>query len=384
MACNRLHALPLAFPIFAAALAPDTAEACPQPGPCYLLEFWGDLAPVNAAQIPADGVLVLQGTHENGADEDWLTQIELTVTKDGQPTAGALEATSLHGVLAWRPAAPFEPGAALKVNGKVTNPDEASSYNCADEEIVFAADLMIDAENGAPLEPVELVGVVETESAPVVSFETLACCPGAAPEPGSAYNYCDLGETIDWDPATCTPIATHGYLSVTLTGGPATTGPAAEQVLYTLKVDGAAHSVARAPSFSVHGDAAFCAVIEAMDLASGAITSSAEQCFGQDLGDVLGQHPLEPAELGCPLQQCEVVDGLWDPTMCTPLDTEPSPTTSDTMVDADATDTDPSDSGGSQDGGDEGCACAAAPTGDAGLLALVGLLGLGRRRQARS
>ena len=43
-------------------------------------------------------------------------------------------------------------------------------------------------------------------------------------------------------PAASVPVA------LMITGGPATTGPAAEQVLYTLKVDGAAHSVARAPS----------------------------------------------------------------------------------------------------------------------------------------
>ncbi len=401
MAYDKLQALTLAFPILAVALAPNTADACPIPY-CIDTDFWLDIAPVNAAQIPADGVLVLQGTHEVSADpDDGIATIEVTVTKDGEPIAGALEATSHDDVLVWRPAAPFEPGATLQMTGKISNPKPDFGDPCAALEIVFAADLVIDAEDGVLLDPVEFTGTVETETLPVLSIESIACCQGSGPYTVDT-NCLDQAGLSEYQPL-CTLTISQGYLTVVLTGAPATTGPTAEQVLYTLKVDGAVHSVARTPSFSVYTDAAFCAVIEAMDLASGAVISSAEQCFGQDLGDVLGPHPLEPADLGCPLEQCEpVTDSRWDPTKCTPLDPEPSPTSSDTMTDPTpdptsdtTTDTEtgtteptgstggPPESGGSQDGGDEGCACDVAPTGDVGLLVLVGLLGLARRRRVR-
>jgi len=56
--------------------------------PCYNIDAWQDLAPVNAMKIPSDGVLVLQGNH-TGDDAASLPSIELLVTKDGQPLAGA-------------------------------------------------------------------------------------------------------------------------------------------------------------------------------------------------------------------------------------------------------------------------------------------------------
>lgn len=389
---EKLQALALASPILVAALAPDTAEACPYNG-CKNFDFWTDLAPVNAAKIPTDGVLVLQGTHEGGADQDWLEKIDLSVTKDGQPIAGALEATSQHGVLIWRPAAPWEPGTTLQMTGKVNNQEFDDYYNCADMEIPFASDLVIDSEPGAPLGEVELTGVVEHESLPEVTLETLACCPGADPNQG--YANCDGSENIYWNDDTCAPTMARGYLDVALTGTPATTGPAAQQVVYRLKVDGAVHSAGLTPDFHVRDDAPVCAVVEAEDLASGAVTVGAEQCFGQDLAAVLGPQPLDPTEkLDCPLQQCEVVMGSWDLTQCTPFETEPSPTTSDTTSDSTTAGEpetgstgvtasgEPPDSGEPQDG-EKGCACAVVPDSGAGLLALVGVLGLARRRRVR-
>lgn len=394
---DKIQALALASPILAIALAPGAAEACPYDA-CAGNDFWTDLAPVNAAKIPADGVLVLQGTHEGGADQDWLTKIDLSVTKDGQPVAGALEATSEHGVLVWRPAEPWEPGATLQMTGAVHNQEFDDYYDCADTEIPFASDIVIDTEPGAPLGEVELAGAVEHETVVEVSLETLACCSGAVPHLG--YADCDGSENVYWQDDVCAPTLARGYLDVALTGTPATTGPAAEQLIYRLKVGGVLHSSGRAPIFHVRDDAPFCAVVEVEDLASGEVTVGAEQCFGQELAAVLGPQPLDPtATLDCPLQQCEVVMGSWDPEQCTPFDTEPSPTTSDTTPDT-TTDTTtdggpatdgtgaadsevPPDSGAPQEGGEQGCACDVAPDGGAGLLALIGALGLARRRRGR-
>ena len=75
MALNNLRALALAFPIVITALAPDSADACPYGGePCAEFDFWSDLAPTNAAKIPADGVLLLQGAHQGGDDSEWLAK----------------------------------------------------------------------------------------------------------------------------------------------------------------------------------------------------------------------------------------------------------------------------------------------------------------------
>jgi MYXO-CTERM domain-containing protein len=376
MASEKLQALALAFPIIITALVPDEAEACPGPGydPCADFDFWQSIAPLNAAKIPADGVLVLQGAHVGGVDADWLTKIELTVTKDGQPIAGALAATSAHGLLIWRPDAPWTPGATYQMSGLVTNPDFGGTY-CGEATLPFAADLLIDTEIAATLEPVEFSANVMTQIDPFVTLGTLACCPGATPS--EQYGGCGAN-TVLWDETTCAPTRTNGYLNVTLTGMPAAAGPAADQILYTLKIDGGVHSSSLIPSFAgIYATTAICAVIEAQDLASGKVTVSEEQCFGEDMADVLGVHPQDPSKtLACALQQCEIVNEMWDPMNCTPYDPENVPTTSDTMSSSG------SDSGVSEDG-DKGCACHTTPANNAGLLALVAIVGLTRRRRGR-
>lgn len=378
MALINLRALALAFPIVITALAPDSAEACPYGGePCAEFDFWSDLAPTNAAKIPADGVLLLQGAHQGGDDSEWLAKLELTVTEDGQPIAGALETTSQHGLLVWRPAAPFTPGATYQLTGELTNPADLDDL-CGPLTIPLAADLVIDADPGAVIGPVAFTAKVASTIVPQVSLATLACCPGAAPSEG--YGGCG-GTYVNWDEMECAPTAAHGYFSVEITGEPAATGPVADEILYTLRIDGMPHARSLAPAFTVAArDAPLCAVIEAEDLASGLVTVGPEQCFGADLVDELGPLPLDPAdELTCELQQCAVVNGAWDPTQCTPF--EPEPTGSASMSDTNDTN-DTSDADGTPADGEKGCACQHAPA-DAAPLGLLGLLGLTRRRRAR-
>jgi MYXO-CTERM domain-containing protein len=376
MHLDPLAALALAFPILAAAAAPGVAQACPgYYGPCQGYEFWQDLATLNATKIPSDGVLMLQGTHQ-GDDAASLPTIELTVTKDGQPLAGALEATSIHGVLVWRPAGDWEAGATYALAGTVTN--VPNNDGCGPPMIVIEDTLTIDVAPGAAIGAVDFVGESVVQSYPQASLSTLACCEGATPSVG--YSGCG-GPDVYWDPAECAPTQAHGYLTVQITGEPAAAGPVAVQIEYSLMVNGNLHSISSVPQFSVTSDAPFCALIEAKDLASGVVTMGQKHCFGDAVVDQLGPQVLDPTQtLQCALVQCMTASstGTWDPMMCTPYDPDMPPTTS------------ASDSGGGEGSetagageGDKGCGCDAGPGGDAGLLALIGVVGLARRRRRR-
>lgn len=369
------------------ALAPGVSAACPAPDApsCQALDFWFELTPTNAASIPADGVVVLRGRHHGGADEPWLDKIAVEVTKDGEAVAGALETTAQQGVLVWRPAAPWEPGATYAMKGSLTNPEiDPACFLGGSEDIPIATDLHIAAMDGAALGPTNFTAVTHLDVAPEVALATVACCPGVLPEYYDASGCGDYG--VFWEGGGCAPTVSHGTLTVQFAGEPAAKGPAADQLLYRLKVDGEVYASGAAPSFVVVTEAPFCAVIEAEDLAGGEITTSAEQCFGQDVAGEIGVFPLDPSDaFDCELQQCTVLGDTWDPAKCTPFVPVVAPTTSDTMTDAsDGSDASgSSDTGTAQDGDAQGCACDARSAGDAGLLALVGVLGLARRRRAR-
>lgn len=368
------------------ALASNGAAACPAPNApdCQALDFWFDLTPTNAALIPADGVLVLRGRHHGGADEPWLDKIEIEVTRDGVAVAGALETTAQQGVLVWRPAAPWEPGAAYSMKGSLTNPPiDPSCFLGGSEEVLFAAELQIAAMNGAALGPTHYTAMSHFDAAPEVALATVACCAGVLPEYYDASGCGDFG--VFWEDGACAPTVSHGTLTVQFTGEPAAKGPAGNQLVYRLKVDDEVYASDDLPSFVAVTEAPFCAVIEAEDLAGGKITTSEEQCFGQDIADQLGVFPLDPSDaFDCELQQCAVLGDTWDANKCMPFVPATAPTSSDTMTDASdgSGGSESSSTGAAQDGDAQGCACDARSTGDAGLLALVGLLGLARRRRA--
>lgn len=134
--------------------------------------------------------------------------------------------------------------------------------------------------------------------------------------------------------------------------------------MYTRKVDGLGHLQRIEPRFSVQLGRPFCVELEALDLASGAMTTSGRQCFGDEVADQLGLQMLDPPEdLGCALQICEPIAGTWDLERCTPYGPPPS------------------DPGGVVEQ-DSGCGCISGTGGDAGALAGLGLLTLFRRRRA--
>ena len=269
----------------------------------------------------------------------------------------------------------------------ITNPPEADSPDsefCAPLMIAIEDSLNIDVAPGAALGPAEFSGETKLNVSPQVSLDTLACCEGATPS--FYYSGCGGGE-VYWDPEECAPTQAYGSLTVTVNGQPATTGAAAGQIVYALEVEGVLYSSSLSPQFSVYNNAPFCAVIEATDLASGAVSQSQKHCFGEAVADQLGTQVLDPAEkLTCALEQCAPNGDVWDPMTCTPVDPK-APTSSDS--DDTASDTASDSSGSSSDtagegDGDAGCGCNTRPTGDAGLLALVGVVGvIGRLRRSK-
>ncbi len=383
---TKLNILTLILPALVV-LTPSTSNACPAPNfdTCVGADFWSYIQPINAVKIPADGVVVLQGEHHEADEEDPLKKIEITVTKDDQPLAGTLEATAQQGLLIWRPDASWEPGATYQMKGVVSNPALPDGcYKDAPMMLPFGDQLHIDAAKGAAIGPTEFTGEAQLNKSQEVTLATVACCPGTLPEYFDLSGCGDLG--VHFQQGTCTPTTSRSRLVVQIVGEPAAPGPAGNQLLYRLKVDGTLHSSGTQPTFYVDSETAFCAVIEAEDLANGTITTSEEQCFGQDIAGQLGQFPLDPVEeLDCELQQCEVLGNTWDPTKCAPFEPGTSPTSSDATTDP-ATDAS-GDTGEGQDGDAQGCACDATPVGGAGLLTLLGplaLLGAARRRRARA
>lgn len=361
---DLIAALALSFPI------PVADAGCPgyYYDPCDTLEFWSTLAPHNAQQIPSDGVLVLQGARHGSWDDAALASVELAVTLEGQPVAGALELSPLPGVVVWRPEAAWVPGATYKLSGTVTNvnPD---GVVCADATLPIVSDVVIASEPGAPLGKPGLSGVPSVTVEPTVSLATMACCEGEAPS--VSYGGCGGSDSVYYDAAVCAPISGIGHLSVVFTGTPAAEGPAAQQILYTRRIVGTPPSTSFDPSFGFVSDAPFCAALEALDLASGAITTSASLCFGDAVVDQLGPQAIAvPETLTCALQQCAELNAAWNLDDCEPVGPQPDP--------------DSGTAGGGEDG-DKGCGCHSGDEGPGGatLLGLAGLLGLARRRRAR-
>lgn len=370
----------LAFPLIVTALVPDVAGACPgYYDPCEGLEGWTHLEPHNADKIPTDGVLVLQGGRVGGGDP--FAGVALEVTKDGQPIAGALETTPNPGVLIWRPTDPWEAGATYALAGTITNPVGFDA--CFAPEVPIAGQLAIDTVPAAALVAPEFTGETMVNLNAIISLSTIACCEGA-PTPSEDYGGCGGGNYVNFDPEQCAAVVGQGFFSLAITGQPAAEGAAAQQILYTLKIDGNAQSSALAPgaSFGNLGQP-ICIAFDALDLASGTLASGSEQCFGADFADQLGQQPIDP-DLACPLEQCAVTNMMWDPTMCQPFNPGPgsdsdTPTSSDTDPGSGSEGSGSSDTDPDQDG-DKACACTDAPDAPPALLALATLLALPRRR----
>jgi MYXO-CTERM domain-containing protein len=374
---DLLAALMLAFPIVEPAA--DVAGPCPgyyEDDPCEEVEHWLALQPHNAAEIPSDGVLVLRGEHRGPWDENVAPKVDVVVEHEFVPVPGTLELAPMEGVLVWRPDAPWIPGATYKFSATAMYVDEAG-LSCTLPMLGTGGELVVAGEPGAPLGPPMLAAAARVDFFQDISLTGLACCEGVAPMQFT--NTCGDVQ-LSWDPTMCAPVSGTGSLRVDFTGEPAAKGPAAQQIVYTRKVDGAADLHQLEPTFSLIGLQPYCVEFAALDLASGKITTSGERCFGDDVADLLGPQTIEPPDaLTCPLQQCEVTESSWDLERCMPYGPQPGEAEAETAGEDTGEDTGEADAAG--EGGEAGCGCVVSSAGDTGLLALVGLLGLARRRR---
>lgn len=359
------------------------ASAGPYYDPCAEFEGWTEFSLLSGGAIPADGVLVLQGLWQGALPGN--ETIALTVTTEDVPLAGTIEATDMQGLVIWRPDTAWTPGATYAIAGAASN--MGADGDCLQASLPIAGEVTIEAEVGQPLVPVDIDAMASVDQVPTISLETLACCPGVSPmayEGGCGGG----GYSIDFDPEQCAPFAATGYLQLTLTGTSAAMGSVEQQVLYVLKADEQGSQFAWSPTFATGGLLKpLCAAIDAIDLGTGAVVVGAQECFGEEVADQLGAQVLDPsAQLSCELQVCESLGFEWDLEKCAPYggggETPTSGPDDGSSGGTGGTGGEGSSSGesGGQDG-DKGCACDGSAGGSPGLLVIVGLAWLARRRR---
>lgn len=374
MLLELIQSFTLTLPVEAA--APAVEGPCPgyYDDPCEGLDYWTYLAPP-AVPIPADGVLVLQGTFRGTWDEGAIATVDVTVTRDGAPVAGALELSPVEGTLLWRPSAPWVPGAHELGGGVTQSVPQECIFNPLPE---LASTQQVEAAPAPALGVPTFSAVEEYGFEAGYDLESLACCEGSAP----AIVEGTCGDPyLDTAGGKCASFVGTGYLRVELHAKAPPGAPLGQALAYRYVRGEERSPWVLVPEFLLYSHEPFCATVEAIDLASGEIEAGAEQCFGDAYADKLGELPLDPDLGTCDVVVCEPTATGWDLAKCMPFEPEATPTSSDTMADAsDASDASGSDTAG--EAGEKGCACDARGGGEAGALALLGLLGLRRRRGA--
>ncbi|MBZ5708598.1 hypothetical protein [Nannocystis pusilla] len=384
---SSLQATTLALAGAAAALLPDDAEAC-TPDECAGVDVWRELAPLNAAAIPTDGVLVLYGLRYSvvlDSEADWLDAITVTVTRDGQPIAGGVEAPGIRGVLLWRPAAPLEPGE-YAVVGSLDNPEPCGTHLALDFEFSVAA------EPSEPLSPPKVDTSAVLSVRGTTTFEDLVCCDGAMPF--TAVFDCPSQERIEWSEGFCASRQGFGVLrvdvSITTDLPPATDALVVREML----VDGEPQGGDFLDLQSVGEAKPFCTAVRLTNLATGEVVETEETCHGDDpeTAAQLGIHAVDPGEalaMQCSesAYTCERhEDGdRWDPANCSPWPADAAtggePTEGSSSDGPGGESSDSAASGGADEPFGHGCACDDRPSsGPPGALVLLGL-GLLRRRR---
>ncbi len=349
--------------------------------PCDEVPGWIEFSLLSSGTIPADGVLVLQGAWR-GAQPPGPDTVALTVTVDDAPVAGAVEATQFPGLVIWRPAAAWTAGATATIGGGATN--EGADGECLQASLPVSGEVMIAADPGEGLVPVDISGVEMVTLVPTISLETLACCPGEAPQEQSSG--CDEDGAVSFDPMKCAPFAGTGIMQLTLTGTSAAVGAVDQQVVYEFVVGGQKVGFSFAPMLGLDGlQAPLCAAIHAVDLGTGATVEGMEECFGEDVAEQLGPQVLDPlATLSCDPQVCEVLWPSWDLEKCTPYGGGGGGETltgGPTEGGGEGGSEGGSDSSGTTSGQDDDKGCGCDGTGGGGPLVLAALALLGRRRR---
>ncbi len=409
MASLRTFQLTLCLASLLAAV-PTTAEAC-SPDPCYFDFAWiTAIAPVNHAAVANDGVLVLQADMGGqNAFGDLAAALTLEVTREGQPVPGALENTDVPGVLIWRPGEPLLAGATYDVAGSFKNSAEAAEFGCGEAELPLAFEFAaVDAA-----EPLAAPTVAAEAAATILESRELAdlvCCDGAFPE----VLECG-GAQVFWTAGACAADKGVGWLDLQVTAASPLDPATAAMLATSIRVGDMEVYRGLAPQHTLRRDTPTCIVVEQILLSTGEKIAAAEQCLGADLVDDLGPQILDPAvvladQCTGPLYTCEVAEGfpeMWDETKCTDLDPPPvdsegessdsdsessdsddQPTTSASAGESDSSgEPEGSSSGDAASDGEEtddskqGCACNSGAPDPAGLLGLVVLAALARRRR---
>jgi hypothetical protein len=348
-----------AWSCFAASLAlADAAAAC-LPDPCagVASAFVGLALADEDAQVPVDGVLVLQANWFGELPaEALIAGLELEVVHEGSAVAGALAATELPGVVVWRPAAPLLPDATYRVSGRFTNPQGVPA-ECAAAEVELELEFLAAPGPAEPLTPPSLSAEVEYEEYPVDELDALVCCDGAYPE---EHAVCGVDHGRVWSRGRCAPSRTRARLRVDLRAASAVGGATTRQTVRTLYEDGEEVGTRLGGRFIrvLRGPACF--TVEQRSLATGEAVVSAPVCVSAD-GVSLGDRPVDPRDelagaCAGELYVCDIADGRrWDADACAAWRPPPD-------LDADAA-----------------CGCVGADPGP-GLLVLL----LGPRRRRRS
>lgn len=340
-----------------------------------------------AEVVAADGVLGFY--FDFGRAESALEFFSVTVRDgEGAVVAGALELHADFSAIAWRPSAPWLPGASYVVVTRIDTAAWAQKLHGAPPNACVTYDLertiTIDA---APLPaPAAPALAVETnhEVTQRRDLESLVCCDGALPYMTPGPGQCSEYYMLQSD-GPCVSRRERGTLSLSHDVDRDLLPPASAGNFVVRLLDPEGAQILD-PTPLLH--AATCLRFESLDLARGDVFVE-ERCLGEGLP--LGDLELDPsAQLaeactGVPYV-CEVNGKQWDPERCktwpdgadheyeAPL----TPTTSDT-ADTGATD-EATDSAG-EDTSDGGCGCT---TGDAPVTAPLALVALALLRRRRS
>lgn len=372
-----------ALALTAVIAAPGESEAC-DPGVCHNISVVDALTPVNAAQIPSDGVLVLRAAGMFlGAG--WSDAVTLEVSLGGQPVSGAIEPVPEIGdALLWRPAAALAPGV-YAVTGAVDNDGDAD-YCGDDLELDF--EFTVDAAPSTTLIPPEVAASEQVTQAPNLTLAALVCCAGVAPT--QYIDSCGESGPPDFPEGSCGVAQGLGTLSVTLDVAPKLPIATVGMLAYTLIVDGEAQGSRLTPQLKHDSQAPLCTQVKITNLATGEAVTSDEICHGADVVDMIGPQELDPTgELTCdgPLQTCEadLPGESWDLKKCTPwLPESETGAPTEGGSDASAGESGSSGDAGQEPGREQGCACSGDADDDelAHGLGLLALLALRRRRGA--
>ncbi|MCH9684619.1 MAG: hypothetical protein K0V04_24500 [Deltaproteobacteria bacterium] len=312
--------------------APRPAEAC-QPDPCELSNTWNHFS-IASEEIAADGVVRIDAGRGNGEAtvEEALAFVDLQVTdSEGDAVDGTIEYVDAMRAYLWRPAAPLTAGQTYDATLLVDN--EALSLALDDKPVAqmqcsanieAATSLDVDLPALPALLAPAIDSSFEHEVEDVLSLSSMVCCDGAFP---SAQVLDCFGEAEpQWDQGHCAAGTGYGWAngSQVITGEPLHPAVQSDLALRMVQTDGnqVRYGSPGSLGLTLRNNEAFCARLEVMSLASGQVVEGPEHCYGDDLVDQLGSHPIDPTDAlaSCAAQPytCEIALEAWDPKACEP------------------------------------------------------------------